>query len=183
MISKGDALFIPTWTTFLEANWSQILLGKTQNAEIQAGLGNSVLMMCPTECPSHFCCHRVCISCAFLVVSWGWCLFDLFPSGLYMFLWSSSPRLIFEEVHTLTWRFERDAQVLSVALGSDMRGRHSFPHFLLYLYSRDRRGPQSCTSFCSAPGELGTLWDIPSSPLCFCIGTGVYQALPLRIIE
>ena len=62
-----------------------------------------------------------------------------------------------------------------------MKGRHSFPHSVLYFYSRAEQGPQSSSSFPSAPGELGTLWDVPSSPLCSCTDTGDCRALPLGI--
>lgn len=74
-----------------------------------------------------------------------------------------------------------DAWVLSVACGSDMRGKHSFPHSVLYLYSRAGQGPQSSRRFLSAPREMGTSWDVPSSILCSCTDTGDYPALLLGL--
>ena len=77
------SLFIPTWTEFLEVNWSQRLLRRAQNTEVWVRLGNGALTKCPTECPIQCYCHRMCLS-AFLMFSWGQCLWPLSFRALHV---------------------------------------------------------------------------------------------------
>lgn len=81
-------------------------------------MGNGALRKCPAQRQSQLCCHRMALV-AFLVVSWGQCHSDLSPSWLCMFLWSF-PLLahLWRDTHSC---FGRDAHVLAVALGSDLR--------------------------------------------------------------